>query len=336
MGLSRGSGLSNNSGLYGGFRGLSTGAGMTGNTTNTFYFLNGSLPPATTLTRASTGWYFDSAGVLQSAANDVARFNYNPSTLVLEGLLNEPARTDGIRNNTMVGVSAPSTFPNNWGIVGANGLTGAVVSSSTVNGVQLVRVRITGTPTTAGRVTAIVFEAIGIIAAVNGQTWASSLFFAIVGGATTNISSLGMVARLRDSGGSTLSAGTSLSLLSATSTLDRYQSTQTLANASVASLHPALNLINTNNTTPINITFDIGLPQLEQGSGASSPIKTTSAAVTRAADVLSLALADGTYDIDITRLSGVTNVVGAVVSGGAYTVPTDLSPLQSVVARRVG
>jgi len=74
---------------------------------------------------------------------------------------------------------------------------------------------------------------------------------------------------------------------------------------------------------------------MEQGSGASSPIKTSSAAVTRAADVLSLAMIDGTYDIDITRASGVTNVVGTVVSGGSYTVPTDRSPLQSVVARRV-
>ncbi|MGQ3301774.1 hypothetical protein [Reyranella sp.] len=59
----------------------------------TYSFLNGALPPGAPLTRASTGWYFDSAGVLQSAANDAPRFTYGPSTLALQGLLNEPART---------------------------------------------------------------------------------------------------------------------------------------------------------------------------------------------------------------------------------------------------
>lgn len=101
-----------------------------------------------------------------------------------------------------------------------------------------------------------------------------------------------------------------------------------------ASIRPRLGFVFASGVA-IDVTLRTGLPQLELASASSSPIVTTSAAVTRAADVLSLAMADGTYDIDITRASGVTNVVGTVVSGGAYTVPTDLSPLQSVVARRV-
>jgi len=83
-----------------------------------------------TFTRASTATYFDSAGVLQSAAIDAPRFDYNPSTLVAQGLLIEEARTNSIRNNTMVGAAAgtPGTNPTNW-IVGTpvDGLTKEIV-----------------------------------------------------------------------------------------------------------------------------------------------------------------------------------------------------------------
>jgi hypothetical protein len=39
-----------------------------------------------TFTRASTGTFFDSAGVLTSAAVDAPRLDYDPSTLVAQGL----------------------------------------------------------------------------------------------------------------------------------------------------------------------------------------------------------------------------------------------------------
>ena len=47
-----------------------------------------------TFTRASTATYFDSAGVLQSAAIDVPRLDYDPATLAARGILIEEARTN--------------------------------------------------------------------------------------------------------------------------------------------------------------------------------------------------------------------------------------------------
>jgi hypothetical protein len=69
------------------------------NASYTASFLTGSLPVGLTFTRASAGWRFDSAGTLQQAATDAPRFDHDPVTGAVRGLLLEPARTNSIRNS---------------------------------------------------------------------------------------------------------------------------------------------------------------------------------------------------------------------------------------------
>ena len=59
-----------------------------------FNFLSGELDPRITFTRASTGTYVNSSGVLTSAAIDTPRFDYDPVTLEAKGLLIEEQRTN--------------------------------------------------------------------------------------------------------------------------------------------------------------------------------------------------------------------------------------------------
>jgi|GEM_PF-1049430 len=67
---------------------------------STFWdFTAGSLLPTVAFTRASSGWRFNSSGVLVPETMDAPRFQYDPATLTPRGLLVEDARTNLVRQS---------------------------------------------------------------------------------------------------------------------------------------------------------------------------------------------------------------------------------------------
>lgn len=239
-----------------------------------------------TFTRASTGTFFDSSGVLTSAAIDAPRFDYNPSTLAAQGLLIEEARTNSIRNNTMVGAVAgtPGTLPTNWNVASLGTLTREVVGTGVVNGITYIDLRFSGTTSTTQLSIRLEPGGTGSIAAVNGQTWSMSLWSAVVAGGLTNISSQGFGTLIYDAAGAFLGAPFSSGVITTTSTLTRTQASGTIETVGTAFIQPQI-FLNFASGVAIDITLRIGLPQLEQGAFATSVIPTTTTALTRNADV---------------------------------------------------
>jgi hypothetical protein len=199
----------------------------------------------------------------------------------------EEARTNSIRNNTMVGAVAgtPGTLPTNWAIGGAAGLTSTVVGVGTLNGISYIDLQLVGT--SSGTFTTILFEPATQVAATNAQAWAISSYVSIVAGSVAG-SSVSLTLNQINSGGSLLAQLVGADIASSlNSSLARFSFASTTNQATIAFVRPLLGL-NYSSGVAIDFTLRIGLPQLEQGAFATSPILTSSATATRAADVASI------------------------------------------------
>jgi hypothetical protein len=214
-----------------------------------------SLDPRITFTRASTATYFNSSGVLTTAASGAARFDYNPSTLAPRGLLIEEARTNSFPNSndfsnatywtvygTAVATGSAAVGPD--GLTSASNLAGATDTTLSGNNLE---------------------ESVSISAST---AYTFSVFVKSNGGTT-------VVLRLRDSTG----GSTSLVPTAVTSTWQRISLTRTMA-AGATSVRCIIG----------QTDGDILIygAQLEAGAFATSYIPTTTTALTRNADVASM------------------------------------------------
>lgn len=282
---------------------------------------SGSVSPASVLTesRASGKYAADSTGTYSLFGSGVlARTDV--------GLAYEPfARTNSIRNDSGQG-GASGTAPTNVSVVSAGGLTFTFGAPTNLNGVDCVPVTVTGTATASSGLY-IQLEVIGVIAATQGQSWANSAFLSVSGSASAI--NIGLCWSEYTSGGTGVGGIVSAPslTLAPTSTLVRYAGVAAVQNATTAFIRPQVRFGPTVNST-YNFTLYIGWPTLERAdlagpSSASSPIRTTSAAVTRSADNVSLTLPASSNTLRYTFDDSSTQTV--TVSPGAYTIPSGLN-----------
>jgi hypothetical protein len=289
-----------------------------------FDFLTGTLNPSITFSRASTATYFNSAGTLTSAAVDEARFDYNPSTLAAQGLLIEEARTNSIRNNTMQGAitGTPGTLPTNWSVSGTGTLTREIVGTGTSNGIIYIDLRFSGT--TSSTNLSVRFDTSTGIAASNGQTWAVSLWSAVVAGSLANITSRGINANLYDSGVvNILSPSFSGVSLSGDATFSRATGTLTISTVGTATIQPQI-FLSFASGVAIDITLRIGLPQLENNNistGVASATVVAGGTGYAVGDILQIVGGTGTSArVTVATLSGSAVATITVSTAGSYSV----------------
>ena len=211
---------------------------------------------------------------------NVPRIDYSNGSC--PALLVEQQSRNEIRNNTMVGavVGNPGTQPTNWGL-SLVGLTTQIIDLGVENGVEYIDIRYSGTAT--GVNARIIFESGTQIVAATGQTWTLSSYVKVIAQPQPPT-----VTRFRifenTSAGVLVASGTGN--ISPTTTLQRFSYTRTLSGgATVARVQPMLEFQVVSGQT-YDFTIRVGLPQMEQQAVATSVIPTTTAAVTRNADVI--------------------------------------------------
>jgi hypothetical protein len=237
------------------------------------------------VTRATTATRVNASGFIESVASGIPRLDYFASGGVVgcPALLVEPAATNSIRNNTMVGAvtGSPGTLPTNWANdIGT--LTQTIVATGVVSGITYIDIRLSGTASL--NVNTIALETTTAITASVGQAWTESAYLSVVS-APNPPTNYQAAIQERNAAGTYLTDGTQN--LTLTSNLTRYSFTRTLTNANTGRVTPAIYLPTTIGQA-YNFTLRIGLPQMEQSSVATSVIPTTTAAVTRNADVINV------------------------------------------------
>ncbi len=213
---------------------------------------------------------------------DVPRLDYrnaDGSVSTCPRLLLEPQRTNSIRNSTMVGAVAgtPGTLPTNYGEY-LSGLTRTVAGIGTENGVPYIDLRFNGTA--SDTIILINFETASGISALNGQNWSSSFYVKTI--ATSQPPLKYSLRSTQRSSGSNV--GSFILEFTPTTTLARYTQTFTTNNATITHIQPYISFDLTIGQT-YDFTIRIAAPQMELGAYATTFIPTTTAAVTRLADL---------------------------------------------------
>lgn len=243
--------------------------------------------------------YASGSAFSQLSTNDYGDLSFtraSSATRTLSGSIIDSARTNFIRNSSMVDAVAgsPGTLPTNWVSQSTAGLTLEVASTGIENGLDYIDIRYSGTATST--TIRLFFEASNQIVATNGQTWTTSFYTSISGSALPSNYRLGVATNT--SAGFSVSSIVATPNIPQTTTLTRYNRVVTLpGGATVARAQPGIYVTLVSGQT-YDFTIRIAAPQLELGLQVTDWISTTNSARTTFAGITQ----DGTTDGNISRL----------------------------------
>lgn len=270
-----------------------------------------------------------------SDAINVARFRTNPTTALIEGLLNESAATLSNTNSSGTGAVGTTALPTGWASAGSAASMTRTFTQVTEDGIAAVDIRIVGTPSipagTLGTLTTYFSTAISTVAAID-QIWIGSLFHRLSTGSIASDDATWLEYFVREGN----SSGTNLPTLdmtrlyptSAPLRTQRVDVTHKVSNPLAARITSYILLIYTGGV-PVDFTIRV-FPQLVQQPLPSSPIVSTNATVTRAKDTLVLSrLVSISGKVRIVRQAE-TVILPVTITDGTYTVPNDPSPIKNV------
>lgn len=292
-----------------------------------FEFSGGVMPVGATLTRASAGTRIDASGALVSEAADVARFDHDPATGAVRGLLVEPAATNAFLASRDLTAAA-------WAKSAVTTGVSAIVETASGGAHYVSQAPAFAAGTTYCLSAAAKEAATGakryLILFVQASAFGSALNakFDLATGAIVFVSA-GLSASVSPAPG-----GRWLCAIAATATSNATAGT---SNAMVRLGDAAGSA--TTYTGDGASGIDATDCQIETGPTPTSRIVTTAAAATRAADVLTLdwrgrGVADGAATVRYVFDDGSLQDLATVVSGGFATVPAGM--LARARVRRAG
>lgn len=212
-------------------------------------------------------------------------FAANTPRITDKGMLVEETRTNSVRNSAGVGAvpGTPGTIPTNWNVTSTlNGVARTIVGVGVENGIDYVDIRYSGTASASGQMVVGAENNLSI-AAVNGDVWTASAFVRLVAGDLGNLAASVFSLSERDGSGANLASQTMP--FAPTSAWQRLIHTRTFTQPTAAFIFACFAL-NYASGTVVDFTLRVGWSQWEKGAFATSPIRTTSVAVTRGTDVI--------------------------------------------------
>jgi lysophospholipase L1-like esterase len=221
---------------------------------------------------------------------EVLPFGPDALRLVTRGVIVENAVASGGVNTNLAGAVAgsPGTLPTGFISAVQSGVTLSVVATGTANGLPYVDIRWQGTPSASGGVS-LSFCANNLLAAAVGDQWVTSCYVALVAGNLNNVAGAQKITlgqRFYTAGLTVQNVNPTYMALELDGTLRRCW-ISALGITNTAFVQGALRFDVTSGQA-IDFTLRIAAPQTIEGAFPYEMIRTDTANVTRAADVVTV------------------------------------------------